>query len=147
MNSIINLIFSDIPKSFVEVKKDGATFDVPLPSILGESFFSVRLVSGATEENPYILDFSTVNTQIFNLNLNTSAANYILLTNPIVGKIYTIFTVHGGLTETSYPIFTSDAFINLNLNTGFPTTTGNFCYTAIYDGNSWYLNCVEYFPI
>jgi hypothetical protein len=28
MNSIINLISSDIPKSFVEVKKDGATFDV-----------------------------------------------------------------------------------------------------------------------
>jgi hypothetical protein len=145
MNSIINLISSDIPKSFVEVKKDGATFDVPLPSILGESFFSIRQVSGATEENPYILDFSTVNTQIFTLNLNTSAANYIFLTNPIVGKIYTIFTSPN--TETSYPIFTSDNFINLNLSTGFPTTFGLFCYTAIYDGNGWYLNCVEYFPV
>jgi hypothetical protein len=144
MNSTINLTQDRIPNSTVVVHTSGADFNVPLTSIIGESFFSVRSVSGATEENPYILDFSTVNTQIFTLNLNTSAANYILLTNPIVGKIYTIFTLPN--TETSYPIFTG-AIINLNLSTGFPTTSGTFCYTAIYDGNVWYLNCVEYFPV
>jgi len=142
MNSIINLTTTDVNKSTVVVHKDGADFDVPLTNILGESFFSQKQVSGAIEENPYILDFSKVNTQNFILNLNNSAANYILLENAIVGKIYNIFTLSN--TETSYPIFTG-GIININLSTGFPTTSGVFCYTAIYDGNGWYLNCVEYF--
>lgn len=145
MNSIINLTQADRLKSFVEIQKDGATFDVPLTNILGESFFSERQVTAATEENPYILDFSTVNTQNFILNLNGSTANYIFLKNPIVGKIYKIITLSN--TETAYPIFTTELFVYLNSSTGFPTTAGTFCYTVIYDGTYCYLNFVEYFPV
>jgi hypothetical protein len=40
MNSIINLTRTDSTKSFVEIKKDGATFDVPIVNMVQTSEYS-----------------------------------------------------------------------------------------------------------
>ena len=53
MNSIINLTGTDSTKSFVEIKKDGATFDVPLVNMVQTSEYSnVYQYSAFITSNP-----------------------------------------------------------------------------------------------
>ena len=138
MNSIINLTGSGIIKSFVEIKKDGATFDVPLTSVLGDFAIKTFSENETTAGSPYILDFSKTSSINFVFN-NDSDDNFIKLQNPIIGKIYNMIT---NSTTFTLSILFGDNPVYLNGNV---PAAGTYFWTIMFDGQNWYATYFELF--
>jgi hypothetical protein len=132
MNSIINLISSDIPRSFVEVKKDGATFDVPLQNIVLAPTKVFTLPASAYD---LTIDLSSTDSYIVQCANGAGYTVNISLTNPVVGKAYTIIFKQGSAAST---ITITNTVLTLTGSTPFATSDDAIQKgTVIYDGVNW----------